>query len=144
MSPSLKTCNAFYARTIVHFATWLVCGLAARVELAKQAPHGGEAVWNSFRNANSYAELHYHSNFSRLIRFTDGREMYVKFKLRPYDTSICEDSGKVEPTGILPPETGAIPRYNTDTHPFLFLADDLVIDMFPKCNFDQYQMMRPL
>lgn len=33
-------------------------------------------------------------------------------------------TGKVEPTGILPPETGAIPRDEKDTRPLLFLADD--------------------
>ncbi|KAK9273919.1 hypothetical protein L1049_018731 [Liquidambar formosana] len=50
--------------------------------------------------------------------------MYVKFKLRPYDESIGEDSGKVKPIGILPPETGAIPRAENETRPLLFLADD--------------------
>ena len=50
--------------------------------------------------------------------------MYVKFKLRRCDESINEDSGKVEPTGILPPETGAIPRDEKDTRPLLFLAED--------------------
>ncbi|KDP20198.1 hypothetical protein JCGZ_07918 [Jatropha curcas] len=50
--------------------------------------------------------------------------MYVKFKLRPCDERITEDSGKVEPTGILPPETGAIPRDDKDTRPLLFLAED--------------------
>ncbi|KAJ1377059.1 Trimeric LpxA-like superfamily [Sesbania bispinosa] len=121
---TLKTGNAFYARTLADFASWLVCGLAAREELVKGAPHVREAVWNSLRHANSYAELHYYSNFCRLMRFQDGQEMYVKFKLRPYDTSINEDTGKVKPTGILPPETGAIPRDEKDSRPLLFLADD--------------------
>ncbi|KAL5156792.1 Long-chain-fatty-acid--AMP ligase FadD28 [Glycine soja] len=121
---TLKTGNAFYARTLADFATWLVCGLPAREELVKRTPHVREAVWNSLRHANSYAELHYYSNICRLMRFTDGQEMYVKFKLRPFDTSISEDTGKVVPTGILPPETGAIPRDEKDTRPLLFLAKD--------------------
>ncbi|KAL9675061.1 hypothetical protein QQ045_003261 [Rhodiola kirilowii] len=121
---TLKTGNAFYARTVADFATWLVCGLKAREEHVKRAPHVGEAVWASLRQADSFAELHYYSNICRLLRFTDGSEMYVKFKLRPYDQSITEDSGKVEPTGILPPETGAIPRDKSDTRPLLFLADE--------------------
>lgn len=121
---TLKTGPAFYARTIADFANWLVCGLEARKMFVKRFPHVRDAVWNSLRNANSYAELHYFSNFTRLIRFTDGHEMYVRFKLRPLDKSINEDSGKVEPQGVLPPETGAIPRDENDKRPLLFLADD--------------------
>lgn len=121
---TLKTGKAFYARTIADFATWLVCGLAAREEHVKRVPHVRDAVWTSLRRADSYAELHYHSNICRLFRFTDGQEMYVKFKLQPYDETISEDSGKVEPIGILPPETGAIPRDDNDTRPLFFLAED--------------------
>ncbi|PHT94789.1 hypothetical protein T459_02671 [Capsicum annuum] len=53
-------------------------------------------------------------------------KMYVKLKLklRPCDENIREDSGKVEPTRILPPETGAIPRKDNDMHLLLFLVDD--------------------
>lgn len=121
---TLKTGKAFYARTIADFATWLVCGLAAREEHVKRAPHVRDAVWTSLRHADSYTELHYYSNICRLFRFADGQEMYVKFKLRPSDESISEDNGKVEPIGILPPETGAIPRDDEDTRPLLFLAED--------------------
>ncbi|KAK1288657.1 4-coumarate--CoA ligase-like 1 [Acorus calamus] len=121
---TLKTGKAFYARTIADFARWLVCGLPAREELVKRAPHIGDAVWGSLRNASSYAELHYYSNFCRLLRFVDSREMYAKFKLRPADASIGEDSGAVVPKGILPPETGAIPRDEHDNRPMLFLAED--------------------
>uniref|UniRef100_A0A2N9HH20 Carrier domain-containing protein n=1 Tax=Fagus sylvatica TaxID=28930 RepID=A0A2N9HH20_FAGSY len=121
---TLKTGNAFHARTIADFATWLVCGIAAREEYVKRVPHVRDANWTSLRQADSYAELHYYSNICRLFRFTDGQEMYVKFKLRPYDETISEDSGKVEPIGILPPETGAIPRDENDTRPLLFLAED--------------------
>ncbi|KAL8489800.1 hypothetical protein ACS0TY_025616 [Phlomoides rotata] len=121
---TLKTGNAFHARTIGDFATWLVCGAAAREELVKHAPHIRDAMWDSLRRVDSYTELHYYSNICRLFRFEDGQEMYVKFKLRPYDNKFGEDSGKVEPIGILPPETGAIPRDKSDTRPLLFLADD--------------------
>ncbi|XP_022153853.1 uncharacterized protein LOC111021270 [Momordica charantia] len=121
---TLKTGNAFYARTIADFATWLVCGLAAREEHVKRVPHIRDAVWNSLRLSDSYAELHYYSNICRLFRFKYGQEMYVKFKLRPYDKTINEDSGKVEPVGILPPETGAMPRADDDKRPLLFLAED--------------------
>ncbi|KAI4340550.1 hypothetical protein MLD38_025375 [Melastoma candidum] len=121
---TLKTGNAFYARTISDFATWLVCGLAAREEHVKRVPHVRDAVWTSLRNADSYTELHYYSNICRLFRFKDGREMYAKFKLRPFDEKIGEDSGKVEPSAILPPETGAIPRDPNDNRPLLFLAED--------------------
>ncbi|XP_052307263.1 uncharacterized protein LOC18097267 isoform X6 [Populus trichocarpa] len=121
---TLKTGKAFYARTIADFATWLVCGLPAREQHVKRAPHIRDAVWMSLRNANSFADLHYYSNICRLFRFSDGQEMYVKFKLRPGDENISEDSGKVEPMGILPPETGAIPRDEKDTRPLLFLAED--------------------
>ncbi|KAF9597218.1 hypothetical protein IFM89_016359 [Coptis chinensis] len=121
---TLKTGKAFYARTIADFATWLVCGLAAREEHVKRAPHVRDAVWDSLRNADSYAELHYYSNVCRILRCNNGQEMFVKFKLRPIDERIGENSGKVEPMGILPPETGAIPRAENDTRPQLFLADD--------------------
>ncbi|XP_048140601.1 linolenate 9R-lipoxygenase-like [Rhodamnia argentea] len=121
---TLKTGKAFYARTISDFATWLVCGLAAREEHVKRVPHVRDAVWASLRQADSYADLHYFSNICRLFRFKDGQEMYVKFKLSPFDGSIVEDFGKVEPSGILPPETGAIPRDANDTRPLLFLAED--------------------
>uniref|UniRef100_A0A2N9HGU5 Carrier domain-containing protein n=1 Tax=Fagus sylvatica TaxID=28930 RepID=A0A2N9HGU5_FAGSY len=121
---TLKSGKAFYARTIADFATWLVCGLAAREEHVKRVPHARDGIWTSLRHADSYADLHYYSNICRLFRFTDGQDMYVKFKLRPYDETISEDSGKVEPIGILPPETGAIPRDDNDTRPLLFLADD--------------------
>ncbi|KAJ4845220.1 hypothetical protein Tsubulata_012395 [Turnera subulata] len=121
---TLKTGKAFYARTISDFATWLVCGLPAREAHVKRVPHIRDAVWMSLRNADSYSELHYYSNFCRLLRFADGQEMYVKFKLRPHDENIGEDSGKVEPIGILPPETGAIPRDEKDKRPLLFLAED--------------------
>ncbi|KAL3519203.1 hypothetical protein ACH5RR_021792 [Cinchona calisaya] len=121
---TLKTGKAFYARSITDFATWLVCGLAAREEHVKRVPRVRDAVWMSLRNADSFTELHYYSNICRLLRFTDGQEMYVKFKLRPFDERISEDSGKVEPLGILPPETGAIPRDSSDTRPLLFLAED--------------------
>ncbi|KAL2507898.1 uncharacterized protein Fot_31545 [Forsythia ovata] len=121
---TLKTGKAFYARTISDFATWLVCGLPAREEQVKHAPHIRDAVWMSLRHANSFAELHYYSNICRLFRFTNGQEMYVKFKLRPSDVTISEDSRKVEPIGILPPETGAIPRDSNDTRPLLFLVED--------------------
>lgn len=121
---TLKTGKAFYARTISDFATWLVCGLAAREEHVKRVPHVRDAVWTSLRQADSYAEMHYYSNICRLFRFKDGQEMYVKFKLRPSDKNIGEDTGKVEPSGILPPETGAIPRDANDTRPLLFLAED--------------------
>ncbi|KAL5566579.1 hypothetical protein UlMin_029743 [Ulmus minor] len=121
---TLKTGEAFYARTIADFATWLVCGLPAREEYVKRAPHVRDAVWTSLRHADSYAQLHYYSNICRLFRFADGQEMYVKFKLRPSDETISEDTGKVEPIGILPPDTGAIPRDEKDTRPLLFLAED--------------------
>ncbi|KAL6966383.1 hypothetical protein U1Q18_032164 [Sarracenia purpurea var. burkii] len=121
---TLKTGKAFHARTIGDFATWLVCGVAAREEHVKHAPHVREAMWDSLRQAGSYAELHYYSNICRLFRFEDGQEMYVKFKLRPFDQNIGEDVGKVEPRGLLPPETGAIPRDENDTRPPLFLAED--------------------
>ncbi|XP_062017094.1 uncharacterized protein LOC133733480 [Rosa rugosa] len=121
---TLKTGKAFYARTIADFATWLVCGLPAREEYVKRAPHVRDAVWTSLRHANSFTELHYYSNICRLFRFTDGQEMYVKFKLRPSNENISEESGKVEPIGILPPDTGAIPRDEKDTRPLLFLAKD--------------------
>ncbi|KAM1756342.1 hypothetical protein ACFX11_005724 [Malus domestica] len=121
---TLKTGKAFYARTIADFATWLVCGLPAREEYVKRAPHVRDAVWTSLRHANSYAELHYYSNICRLFRFEGGQEMYVKFKLRPSDENIGEEAGKVEPIGILPPDTGAIPRNDNDTRPLLFLAKD--------------------
>ncbi|OVA06663.1 AMP-dependent synthetase/ligase [Macleaya cordata] len=121
---TLKTGNAFYARTIADFAMWLVCGLAAREEHVKRSPHIRDAVWDSLRNADSYAELHYYSNVCRLIRCENGQEMYVKFKLRPVNEHIGEESGKVESVGILPPETGAIPRNHNDTRPLLFLAHD--------------------
>ncbi|KAK9072573.1 hypothetical protein SSX86_009008 [Deinandra increscens subsp. villosa] len=121
---TLKTGKAFHARTIGDFATWLVCGAAAREEHVKHAPHIRDAMWDSLRNTDSYAELHYYSNICRLFRFEDGNEMYVKLKLRPFDETIDEDSGKVEPTGILPPETGAIPRDQNDKRPLLFLDDD--------------------
>lgn len=121
---TMKTGNAFYARTIADFATWLVCGLAAREEHVKQIPRVRDAVWTSLRQADSYAELHYYSNICRLFRFLDGQEMYVKFKLRPIDERLSEDTGKVEPTSILPPETGAIPRDEADARPLLFLAED--------------------
>ena len=121
---TLKTGNAFYARTIADFANWLVCGLAAREEHVKRVPRVRDAVWTSLRRADSYAELHYYSNICRLLRFKDGQEMFVKFKLRPIDEKFSEDSGKIEPIGILPPETGAIPRNDKDTRPLLFLAED--------------------
>ncbi|CAI0450227.1 unnamed protein product [Linum tenue] len=121
---TLKTGNAFYARTISDFATWLVCGLPAREAHVKRMPHIRDAVWNSLRNSNSYTQLHYFSNFVRLLRCKDGHEMYVRFKLRPADESINEDAGEVEPIGILPPDTGAIPRDPNDSRPLLFLADD--------------------
>jgi carbonic anhydrase/acetyltransferase-like protein (isoleucine patch superfamily) len=41
---TLKTGRAFYARTIADFATWLVCGLAAREEHVKRVPHVRDAV----------------------------------------------------------------------------------------------------
>ncbi|KAL2470487.1 4-coumarate--CoA ligase [Abeliophyllum distichum] len=121
---TLKTGNAFHARTIGDFATWLVCGSAAREEHVKHAPHIRDAMWSSLRRADSYTELHYYSNICRLFRFKDGQEMYVKFKLRPFDKKFDEDTGKVEPRGILPPETGAIPRDEKDERPLLFLKDD--------------------
>ncbi|KAL6652550.1 hypothetical protein ACP70R_011475 [Stipagrostis hirtigluma subsp. patula] len=121
---TLKSGKAFYARTIADFATWLVCGLPAREEQVKRAPHIRDAVWGSLRNTDSYTVLHYYSNICRLLRFEDGKEMYAKFKLRPGDQDISEDSGQVVPRGILPPETGAIPRDEGDTRPLLFLADD--------------------
>lgn len=102
----------------------MVCGLAAREERVKREPHLRDATWSSLRQADSYADLHYYSNVCRLFRFKDGQEMYVKFKLRPFDKNIREDSGKVEPFGILPPETIAIPRDANDTRPLLFLAED--------------------
>ncbi|KAE8731628.1 Cell differentiation, Rcd1-like protein isoform 1 [Hibiscus syriacus] len=43
-----------------------------------------------------------------------------EIKLRPSDESISEDSGKVEPTGILPPETGAIPRVKSGGVRYIF------------------------
>ncbi|MBA0658098.1 hypothetical protein Goklo_010334 [Gossypium klotzschianum] len=117
---TLKTGKAFYARTIADFATWLVCGLPAREEHVKRVPHIRDAVWMSLRHANSYAELHYYSNFVRLLRFSDGEERYVKFKLRPYDGSISEESGKVEPKGILPPETDFQQRVNSGGVRYIF------------------------
>ncbi|XP_027170683.1 uncharacterized protein LOC113770407 [Coffea eugenioides] len=121
---TLKTGKAFHARTIGDFATWLVCSAAAREEHVKHAPHVRDAMWGSLRQPDSYAELHYYSNFSRLFRFENGQEMYVRFKLRPFNKNIAEDSGKVEPMGILPPDTGSIPRDEKDTRPLLFLAED--------------------
>ncbi|XP_058073505.1 uncharacterized protein LOC131222454 [Magnolia sinica] len=122
---TLKTGKAFYARTIGDFATWLISGHAREAHVLK-TPHIRDAVWTSLRRADSYAELHYYSNLCRLFRCADGQEMYVKFKLRPADSQIGENSGEVQPTGILPPETGAIPRDEDDTHPLLFLADDFL------------------
>ncbi|CAI9096365.1 OLC1v1032491C1 [Oldenlandia corymbosa var. corymbosa] len=143
---TLKTGNAFHARTIGDFATWLVCGAAAREEHVKNAPHIRDAMWGSLRRANSYAELHYYSNFSRMFRFEDGKEMYVKFKLRPFDEKIDEDSGRVEPSGILPPETGAIPRDQDDNRPLLFLAEDFLrrVNSPEKVRFILQLQIRPV
>ncbi|KAL4198207.1 hypothetical protein AMTRI_Chr03g44740 [Amborella trichopoda] len=122
---TLKTGKAFYARTIGDFATWLVCGVKAREAQVEREPHVRDAVWGSLRRATSYAELHYYSNFCRSFRGLDGVDRFVKFKLRPEDVRIGEDSGKVDPEGrVLPPETGAIPRDDGDDRPPLFLADD--------------------
>ncbi|OWM69223.1 hypothetical protein CDL15_Pgr025410 [Punica granatum] len=121
---TLKTGKAFHARTISDFATWLVCSRTAREEWVNQAPHIGDANWTSLRRADSYTELHYYSNLCRLFRFKDGKEMYVKYKLRPHDENIGEDSGKVEASAILPPETGSIPRDEDDPRPLLFLDED--------------------
>ncbi|XP_077254119.1 uncharacterized protein LOC143893052 [Tasmannia lanceolata] len=121
---TLKTGKAFYARTIGDFAQWLVCGLPAREAYVQRAPHVRDAVWGSLRRAESYTELHYYSNVCRLFRCTDGQEIVVKFKLRPFDSSVSENAGEVQPISILPPETGAIPRDENDKRPLLFLADD--------------------
>lgn len=121
---TLKTGKAFHAYTISDFATWQVSGLAAREEQVKQSSHIGNANWTSLRRADSYAELYYYPNLCRLFRFKDGKEMYVKYKLRPYDENIDEDLGKVEPFGILLPDTCSIPRDENDPHPLLFLDED--------------------
>lgn len=121
---TLKTGKAFHTRTIGDFATWLVCGAAAREEHVKHAPHVRDAMWGSLRQAYSYTELHYYSNICRLFRFKNDQEMYVKFKLRPFDNNIGEDSGEVKPRGVLPPETGAIPRDENDNRPLRFLDED--------------------
>ncbi|KAF3655908.1 hypothetical protein T459_01515 [Capsicum annuum] len=121
---TLKTGKAFHTRTIGDFATWLVCGAAAREEHVKHAPHIRDAMWGSLRQTDSYTKLHYYSNICRLFRFKDDQEMYVKFKLRPFDNNIGEDSGEVKPRGVLPPETGAIPRDENDNRPLCFLDED--------------------
>lgn len=97
----LKTGNAFYARALSDFTSWLVCGLAAREKRVKGASHIREAIWNSLRRVDSYAELHYYSNYYRLMRFEDGQHMYVKFKVRPCNISINEDRSQVVSTGVL-------------------------------------------
>ncbi|KAK9170077.1 hypothetical protein Syun_002217 [Stephania yunnanensis] len=99
---TLKTGKAFYARTISDFATWLVCGLAAREAQVKRAPHIREAVWDSLRNADSYTNLHYYSNFCRLIRCEDGQEMYVKFKLRPLTKGLVKSRGRLSQLAFFP------------------------------------------
>ncbi|KAI3992213.1 hypothetical protein MKX01_021621 [Papaver californicum] len=111
---TLKTCKVFYARTTADFAKWLVCGLPAREEHVKRSPHIRDAVWDSLE-----MQTHTLSYITTPIF-----ELYVKFKIRPVNENIGEESGKVEPIGILPPETGAIPRDLNDTMPLLFLADD--------------------
>ncbi|XP_057823986.2 uncharacterized protein LOC131036178 [Cryptomeria japonica] len=123
---TLKTGKAFYARTFADFFQWLVGGLNHREEQVKRLPHIRDAVWGSFRQTNSYTELHYYSNICRLFRSKQSRtDYYVKFKLRPADPQISEDAGAVNPKDrLLPPETGAIPRGPADTRPLHFLADD--------------------
>ncbi|PHU29470.1 hypothetical protein BC332_01563 [Capsicum chinense] len=93
-------------------------------EHVKHAPHIRDAMWGSLRQTDSDSKLHYYSNICRLFRFKDDREMYVKFKLRPFYNNIGEDSCEVKPRGVLPPETGAIPRDENDNHPLRFLDDD--------------------
>ncbi|KAJ8565200.1 hypothetical protein K7X08_007776 [Anisodus acutangulus] len=142
---TLKTGKVFYARSISDFATWLVCGLAGREEHVKRIPHVRNAVWFSLRDSNSYTEMHYYSNICRLFRFKDGQEMYVKFKLRPCDENIIEDSGKVETTGILPPETGAIPRpWDESEFPYvdageIILDQNLTKDQSEKLEFNPFR-----
>ncbi|KAM3324516.1 hypothetical protein P3S67_005668 [Capsicum chacoense] len=81
-------------------------------------------MWGSLQQTDSYSKLHYYSNICRLFRFKDDWEMYVKFKLRPFDNNIGEDSCEVKPRGVLPPKTSAIPRDENDNRPLRFLDED--------------------
>ncbi|KAG6557173.1 hypothetical protein Mapa_001100 [Marchantia paleacea] len=121
---TLKTGRGFYARNMVEFVSWLTKNHDARAEHVKKYPHTADMIWDSLRSCDSYAEMHYFSNVVRLFHSKSDGECYVKFKLRPEDARIGEDCGRVEPTGLIPPETGAIPRSAEDDRPLRFLKDE--------------------
>ncbi|EFJ28539.1 hypothetical protein SELMODRAFT_410953 [Selaginella moellendorffii] len=123
---TLKTGQAFYARNIADFVTWLTTSSKRREEIVKDSPHRGDAVWDSLRLGNSYAELHYYSNVSRLFKSASSpkREWYVRFRMRPLDPQYGVDEGRIAREGVLPPDTGALPRRDKDERSPSYLRDD--------------------
>lgn len=123
---------------MVEFLGYYIMTEAERDEKIRQFPALGDSQWSNMRRPNSYAEMHYYcctarhfqalpssSSTSNINSGPTSGQMYVKFKVRPQDSTFGEDAGSVKPkVGELPPISGMYPAAEDDQRSKSYLRDD--------------------
>ncbi len=130
---TLTTGECFLAASAEEFLGWMTAGREGRERIAQAHPHIARAAWSMFRDASSFATLHYYAKTASRFIASDGSRSLARFRLVPTEllpptlasrASVGEtDPGRVEPTSLLPPEI--LPRRKDDARGKQFLHDEL-------------------
>ena len=121
----LTTGACFTSATAADFVAWMQADRGQREELVRRNPHLGRAAWEMFRLPEAYNHVHYHSKVASRYRTVEGRELIVRYRL--IDPEHPEDSGLLEPNGLLPPDRAD--RLPDETRSKTFLHDRLRSDV---------------
>ena len=118
----LTTGRCFLQRTAADFARWMAATPEARDAWIAREPRLGQAGWEMFRRATSYASLYYYGKVASHYVAADGTRHYARFRLVP--AARTPEDGFVTPDGrALPPDV--MPREPGDTRARDFLHTEL-------------------
>ena len=118
----LTTGRCFLQRTAADFARWMAATPEARDAWIAREPRLGQAGWEMFRRATSYASLYYYGKVASHYVAADGTRHYARFRLVP--AARTPEDGFVAPDGrALPPDV--MPREPDDTRARDFLHTEL-------------------
>ena len=79
----LTTGRCFLQRTAADFARWMAATPEARDAWIAREPRLGQAGWEMFRRATSYASLYYYGKVASHYVATDGTRHSARFRLVP-------------------------------------------------------------